>query len=325
MTKRDIVDAYCEKFWSAFLPASSFKKISFREQIERFTLGLPTEIRDHCLEQKSASIQELMSHAKRGFSIHSGSLTYLTDEVMIQRDEPISGNESKKSVTDLDTPSRESSTKHQITTSRQYTVHIEDLTLARRSFVPRVLASKTGAPYGIKGHLAQVTGDSAGADGRDSGLLEIPYLYTDLGRVLRRYVAQFPSYRLRTAWIQGAARLYGSSLSSDNIINISGVVSDNVVCSLLQACKTGLFDQAQKAVTDIIHEGYPVSQILSQLYDLVVPDEELSDLQKARICERIAQADKCLIDGADEYLQMLDVASGTMRSFCNMPQESSFE
>ncbi|MCO5613011.1 hypothetical protein L7F22_067284 [Adiantum nelumboides] len=56
MTKRDTVDAYCERFWSAFLPASSFKKISFRVQLERFTLGLPTEIRDHCLEQKSASI-----------------------------------------------------------------------------------------------------------------------------------------------------------------------------------------------------------------------------------------------------------------------------
>ncbi|MCO5584291.1 hypothetical protein L7F22_038215 [Adiantum nelumboides] len=53
MTKRDTGDAYCERFWSAFLPASCFKKMSFREQIERFTLSLPTEIRDHCLEQES--------------------------------------------------------------------------------------------------------------------------------------------------------------------------------------------------------------------------------------------------------------------------------
>ena len=43
------------------------------------------------------------------------------------------------------------------------------------------------------------------------------------------------------------------------------VVSDNVISSLLQACKSGLFDQAQKAVSDIIDEGYPVSQILSQV------------------------------------------------------------
>lgn len=44
------------------------------------------------------------------------------------------------------------------------------------------------------------------------------------------------------------------------------VVSNNVVQSLLRACKTGLFDQVQKVVTDIIDEGYPVSQILSQVY-----------------------------------------------------------
>ncbi|MCO5554679.1 hypothetical protein L7F22_008212 [Adiantum nelumboides] len=57
-------------------------RYSEHSKIRRAALGLPTEIRDHCLEQKSTSIQELMSHAKRGFAIHSGSLTYPTDEVM---------------------------------------------------------------------------------------------------------------------------------------------------------------------------------------------------------------------------------------------------
>lgn len=130
--------------------------------------------------------------------------------------------------------------------------------------------------------------------------------------------------RRAITYLQSAARLYGSSISSDNIISISGVVSNIVVQSLLQACRTGLFDQAQKVVIDIIDEGYPVSQILSQLYDLIVPDEQLSDSQKALICERVAEADKCLIDGADEYLQLLDVASSTMRFFCNLTQDSTF-
>lgn len=31
-----------------------------------------------------------------------------------------------------------------------------------------------------------------------------------------------------------------------------------------------------------------------------------------------------LVDGADEYLQLLDVASNTMRALCNMPQEFSY-
>ncbi|MCO5562839.1 hypothetical protein L7F22_016474 [Adiantum nelumboides] len=37
-----------------------------------------------------------MSHAKRVFAIHSGSLTYPTDEGMTQRDDQIAGNESRK-------------------------------------------------------------------------------------------------------------------------------------------------------------------------------------------------------------------------------------
>ncbi|MCO5554437.1 hypothetical protein L7F22_007967 [Adiantum nelumboides] len=38
---------------------------------------------------------------------------------------------------------------------------------------------------------------------KDSGQLRIPYLQTDLGRVLHRYAAQIHPNRLRTAWIQG--------------------------------------------------------------------------------------------------------------------------
>jgi len=34
---------------------------------------------------------------------------------------------------------------------------------------------------------------------------------------------------------------------------------------------------------------------------------------------------QCLIDGADEYLQLLDVASNTIRALCNMPQEGSYD
>ncbi|MCO5606064.1 hypothetical protein L7F22_060251 [Adiantum nelumboides] len=37
---------------------------------------------------------------------------------------------------------------------------------------------------------------------KDSGQLRIPYLQTDLGRVLRRYAAQIHPNRLGTAWIQ---------------------------------------------------------------------------------------------------------------------------
>ncbi|XP_024515474.1 replication factor C subunit 2 isoform X1 [Selaginella moellendorffii] len=130
--------------------------------------------------------------------------------------------------------------------------------------------------------------------------------------------------RRAITYLQSATRLYGSSITSKDILSVSGVIPDNVIQSLLQACTSGVFDQAQKEVTNIIAEGYPVSQIFSQVYDHVVESPEISDEQKAKICQRLAEADKCLLDGADESLQLMDVCSNTMRALCNMTQECSY-
>ncbi|CAK9881086.1 hypothetical protein BDL97_08G049700 [Sphagnum fallax] len=130
--------------------------------------------------------------------------------------------------------------------------------------------------------------------------------------------------RRAITYLQSAARMYGSSISSGNIIGVSGIVPDDVLKRLVQACKSGEFDLAHTEVTEIIAEGHPVSQIFSQLFDYVIQSTEMSDEQKARVCERLAEADKCLIDGADEYLQLIDVASNTMRALSNVTQECTY-
>jgi replication factor C subunit 2/4 len=55
-----------------------------------------------------------------------------------------------------------------------------------------------------------------------------------------------------------------------------------------------------------------------QLHDDTIQHISLSDLDKALICEKIAQADQCLVDGASEKLQLLDVASYIMRRINKM-------
>ncbi|KAL2513140.1 Replication factor C subunit 4 [Abeliophyllum distichum] len=130
--------------------------------------------------------------------------------------------------------------------------------------------------------------------------------------------------RRAITYLHGAARLFGSSISSKNLIRVSGVIPGEDAQTLFSACKSVNFDLAEKEVGSIIAEGYPVSQMLSQLYDMVVEADDVSDEQKARICKKFAEADKCLVDGADEYLQLLGVASNTMRALCIMPQEFSF-
>ncbi|CAL1412498.1 unnamed protein product [Linum trigynum] len=131
--------------------------------------------------------------------------------------------------------------------------------------------------------------------------------------------------RRAITYLQGAARLYGSSISSDDLINVSGVVPQSAVESFLAACKSGNFDKANKEVSNVISDGYPVSQMVSQLFDVVVEADDISDEQKARICKNMGSVDKCLVDGADEYLQLLDVASNIIKALHNMPEEFSYE
>ncbi|GAV90610.1 AAA domain-containing protein/Rep_fac_C domain-containing protein [Cephalotus follicularis] len=130
--------------------------------------------------------------------------------------------------------------------------------------------------------------------------------------------------RRAITYLQGAARLFGSSISSKDLISVSGVIPQEIVGALFAACRSGNFDMANKEVNNIIAEGYPASQMLYQLFDVVVKADDISDEQKARICKSFGEADKCLVDGADEYLQLLDVTSNTMRALCNMPQEIGY-
>ncbi|KAK4352645.1 hypothetical protein RND71_028163 [Anisodus tanguticus] len=123
---------------------------------------------------------------------------------------------------------------------------------------------------------------------------------------------------------ESAARLFGSSISAKDLISVSGVIPNEVVQAIFSACRSGNFDLANKEVNNVVAEGYPVSQMLSQLYDIVVDADDIADEQKARICKKFAEADKSLVDGADEYLQLLNVASSAMQVLSNMPQDMAF-
>nr|GEZ44107.1 replication factor C subunit 2 [Tanacetum cinerariifolium] len=93
-------------------------------------------------------------------------------------------------------------------------------------------------------------------------------------------------------FLQGAARLFRFSISSKELINVLRVIPHEVVQALLAACKSGLFDSANKEVNNVIAEGYLVSQMLSQLFDMVVESEDMTDEQKARIFKKLGEPDK---------------------------------
>jgi replication factor C subunit 2/4 len=57
-------------------------------------------------------------------------------------------------------------------------------------------------------------------------------------------------------------------------------------------------------------------QLLLEFQAGLLKDQSLKDPQRARICTVLAEADKCLVDGADEFLQLLHVASVAQQAIC---------
>ncbi|XP_051532184.1 replication factor C subunit 4-like isoform X1 [Myxocyprinus asiaticus] len=119
--------------------------------------------------------------------------------------------------------------------------------------------------------------------------------------------------RKAITYLQCAARLNAErEVTEQIIIEIAGVVPPKVIKNLLQICYKGTFEKLEVAVKDMIDQGYAATNILNQLHDVMI-DEKLNDKQKSVITEKMAQVDKCLADGADEYLQLLSLCAVIMQ------------
>lgn len=79
---------------------------------------------------------------------------------------------------------------------------------------------------------------------------------------------------------------------------------ENIVYDCLNAQS---INQIVKNAKNIVLSGYPVDNILRQITSIILRSDILSDMQKINICLIIASKERLLIDGADEYLQILDI------------------
>jgi len=111
--------------------------------------------------------------------------------------------------------------------------------------------------------------------------------------------------------MQTAARMVDTDepLSLAHVDEVAGIVPATVLDGLLAAVKSQEFKAIHSAANECVLSAYPVNQVLSQLQTLVITSTDMTDEQKAAVCIRIAESDKKLIDGADEFLQLMDVLS----------------
>ena len=122
--------------------------------------------------------------------------------------------------------------------------------------------------------------------------------------------------RKAITFLQSSARLkMEDQIEKQDIYDIAGVVPQSIVERVIELAKSGSFTKLQIGIEDMMNEAYSASQILEQLHDVIIDDTVLLDKQKCDIMEQIAITDKCLLDGADEYLQILCLGTVIMNQF----------
>ncbi|KAL2756418.1 hypothetical protein ACRALDRAFT_2027958 [Sodiomyces alcalophilus JCM 7366] len=93
---------------------------------------------------------------------------------------------------------------------------------------------------------------------------------------------------------------------------IAGVIPDKTIDSLVEAIRPqksrDTYQAVAKVVEDLVADGWSASQVVTQLYQAIVFDEMIPDLQKNKIVLVFSEVDKRLVDGADEHLSILDLA-----------------
>ena len=106
----------------------------------------------------------------------------------------------------------------------------------------------------------------------------------------------------------------GGEVVKDDVYEMTGVIPERYIEGLLEVAQLNSYDRLQNNVDDLICEGFSGHQLISQLHDHCVGNACLSDSQKSSICGALAVSEHALLEGADEYLQMMAVATTIMQT-----------
>ncbi|TMW60652.1 hypothetical protein Poli38472_000694 [Pythium oligandrum] len=116
--------------------------------------------------------------------------------------------------------------------------------------------------------------------------------------------------------LQSAKQLSGDDhISRDDVLAVAGLAPPEILESFWTSVASNNFDKMKTDVENILMSGYPVNTVLQQLSTDILNHTKLSDVQKAKLCLRVAEADKKLVDGASEHFQLMDVTSYVMRIY----------
>lgn len=135
--------------------------------------------------------------------------------------------------------------------------------------------------------------------------------------------------RKAITFLQSAARLVGAVASKSDtdgdsmevdtrpvtvkiVEDIAGVIPGATIDRLVKAIKPRSSGESyaavSKVVEDMVADGWSAGQVVTQLYQAIISDETVPDIQKNQIVMVFSEVDKRLVDGADEHLSILDLS-----------------
>lgn len=121
--------------------------------------------------------------------------------------------------------------------------------------------------------------------------------------------------------LQSCARLKkeGECVEKLDVYEISGVIPDEWLRRLVAAIRSNSYEKVETVVDELMSEGFSALQLCGQIHDWVTVggDHDLSDHQKSMICSALAISEHCLLEGANEYLQIMDVCSTMMKAMAS--------
>eukprot|EP00094_Tigriopus_californicus_P011681 TCALIF_11286-PA protein Name:"Similar to RFC4 Replication factor C subunit 4 (Homo sapiens)" AED:0.30 eAED:0.30 QI:0/-1/0/1/-1/1/1/0/365 len=126
--------------------------------------------------------------------------------------------------------------------------------------------------------------------------------------------------RMAITTLQSCARLKSGgdgpeAITETDVSELSGVVSKEWLDRIMSTLQNNSYFDMENLLQEFMCEGYSISQLIHQIHVQVVQDDHLSDGQKSQICEALAVSESRLLDGANEYLQLVDISSTMMSTF----------
>jgi len=98
-------------------------------------------------------------------------------------------------------------------------------------------------------------------------------------------------------------------IKEDDVYSISGRISNSVLAKIMSVCmrENTRVPNILELTYEIKSYSYPIQNILNQINNQIIHNKNITDKMKSKICIVIAKSEKMLIDGADEFIQLLNI------------------